>query len=67
MIALAVRIAAHRGDETIFRSEMDMASRLIVPDADIEPDRLLLHDHHPEFTRTSELERGIYGRVTWEW
>jgi len=27
----------------------------------------LLHDHHPEFTQVSELQRGGYGKVTWEW
>ena len=27
----------------------------------------LLHQHHPEFTLASELERGVYGRITWEW
>jgi iron complex outermembrane receptor protein len=27
----------------------------------------LLHKHHPEFTRISEPQRGVYGRVTWGW
>jgi iron complex outermembrane receptor protein len=27
----------------------------------------LLHDHHPEFSQVSELERGVYGKVTWTW
>ena len=27
----------------------------------------LLHAHHPEFGTTSELERDVYGKVTWEW
>jgi len=27
----------------------------------------LLHGHHPEFTTLTELQRGVYGRVTWEW
>jgi iron complex outermembrane receptor protein len=27
----------------------------------------LLHSHHPEFTQVSELERGVYGKVTWTW
>jgi iron complex outermembrane receptor protein len=27
----------------------------------------LLHSHHPEFGQTSELERGVYGKVTWTW
>jgi iron complex outermembrane recepter protein len=27
----------------------------------------LLHSHHPEFTQTSELERGVYGKATWSW
>jgi iron complex outermembrane receptor protein len=27
----------------------------------------LLHSHHPEFGTTSELERGVYGKITWTW
>ncbi len=27
----------------------------------------LLHSHHPEFTTASEIQRGIYGKATWEW
>jgi len=30
----------------------------------------LLHDHHAEFSTastTSEIQRGIYGKVTWQW
>jgi iron complex outermembrane recepter protein len=27
----------------------------------------LLHDHHPEFGTASEMQRGVYGKVTWRW
>jgi iron complex outermembrane receptor protein len=27
----------------------------------------LLHDHHPEFSPVSEIQRGFYGKATWTW
>jgi iron complex outermembrane receptor protein len=27
----------------------------------------LLHAHHPEYGSTVEIQRGVYGKVTWQW